>query len=250
MRSRAVARTLGQLQADSGTGPDLLAARVLKMCANELSLPVAKLIRRIIFQGLWPTAWTTHWLMPLHKRMSVSDPTNYRAINLTSQMSKVVERFLCPSFSPTLEDNAFGVAQFAYRKKHGARDAVLHYVLSWIGGVNEGCKIGVYCSDVSGAFDKVDSELLLRKLSSLGLCASLLVVIRSWLRDRVGFVIVGGEKSRPMRLRNMVFQGTVWGPQLWNAFFGDCVLAIRGCSFDVVIYADDCNAFKRYPRTT
>ena len=53
-----------------------------------------------------------------------------------------------------------------------------------------------------------------------------------------------------MRLRDMVFQGTVWGPQLWNAFFGDCVVAIRGCSFDVVIYADDCNAFKAYPRST
>ena len=130
VRSRSVAKTLGTLDADSGTGPDLLAARVLKLCANELGLPLAKLIRRIIAQGHWPTAWTVHWLMPLHKRLSLSDPTNYRAINLTAQISKVVERFLCPSFTPILELRAFGVAQFAYRKKHGARDAVLYYVLS------------------------------------------------------------------------------------------------------------------------
>ncbi len=248
VRRKCVVKTLEKLDVDSGTGPDLLAARVLKNCARELSLPLAKLIRRIIAEGFWPTAWTIHWLVPLHKRKSVSDPLNYRAINLTAQVSKVVERFLCPMFSPALEDRAFGVAQFAYRKKHGARDAVLYYVLSWIAALNDGCKIGVYLSDVAGAFDRVDAEILMRTLSSFGLNVRVLAVIRSWLRDREGYVIVSGEKSRPMRLRDMVFQGTVWGSQLWNAFFGDCVVAIRGCSFDVVIYADDCNAFRRYAR--
>ena len=145
---------------------------------------------------------------------------------------------------------AFGTAQFAYRKKHGARDAVLYYVLSWIDCLNSGFKVGVYCSDVAGAFDKVDADLLVRKLCSFCVSASLVAVSPSWPSYRVGFVIVSGEKSRPMRLRDIVFQGTVWGPQLWNAFFGDCVVAIRGCSFDVVIYADDCNAFKPYPRST
>ena len=31
------------------------------------------------------------------------------------------------------------------------------------------------------------------------------------LRKRRGFVVIGGQKSRAMRLRNMVFQGAVWG---------------------------------------
>ena len=93
----------------------------------------------------------------------------------------------------------------------------------------------MYCSDVSGAFDRVDADLLLRKLSSLNLNARLLKVIRSWLSDRRGFVIVCGKKSFEMRLRNMVFQGTVLGPTLWNAFFGDCVCAIHCCGFDIVI---------------
>ena len=90
-----------------------------------MSKPIAKVIRRIIDQGFWPTAWPVHWLMALHKRNSVSDPHSYRAINLTAQVSKVVEWFLYPFFTPVLENVAFGVAQFAYRKKHGARDALL-----------------------------------------------------------------------------------------------------------------------------
>ena len=108
----------------------------------------------------------------------MSNPDNYRAINLTAQISKAVERYLCPWFGPLLEDRAFGQAQFAYRKRHGARDAVLYYVLSWIAEMNVGNKVGIYCSDVSGAFDRVDSVLLLRKLESFGLNAKLVSVIR------------------------------------------------------------------------
>ena len=247
IRARHVKDSLDKLDVDSGTGPDGLAARVLKICSRELSLPLAKLIRRIVVLGLWPSAWSEHWLMPLYKRKSPSDPSNYRAINLTPQVSKVVERYLRRFFPPSFE-LSFGEVQFAYKKAHGARDALLAYALSWISALNDGAKIGIYCADVQGAFDKVDADLLMQKLSSLGLSAALLEVIRSWLRSRKGFVIVNGRKSSPMLLRNMVYQGTVWGPSLWNVFFADCVCAIRIDGFEAIVYADDCNAFKRYPR--
>jgi hypothetical protein len=173
---------------------------------------------------------------------------NYRAINLTAQISKVAERALAPQFVPALERLAFGASQFAYRKKHGCRDAIVLYVLSWLRALNDGCRIGIYCSDVSGAFDKVSAERLIEKVSALGLKADIVALLRSWLRDRVGFVIVAGKQSKRMHLRNMVFQVTVWGPPLWNTYFGECVCAIRSCGFEVVIYADDCNASKVYPR--
>ena len=91
VRRSHVEKTLGKMDIDSGTGPDGLSTHVLKECAHELGLPVAKLIRRIISQGMWPTAWITHWLMPLYKRKAVSNPDNYKAINLTAQISEAAE---------------------------------------------------------------------------------------------------------------------------------------------------------------
>ena len=78
----------------------------------------------------------------------------------------------------------------------------------------------MYASDVLGAFDKVDAELLMHKFESFTLDAIVLAVLRSWLRDRSAFVIVNGKRSKRIQLRNMVYQGTVWGPILWNAFSG------------------------------
>ena len=48
-------------------------------------------------------------------------------------------------------------------------------------------------------------------------------------------------------MNNMVYQGTVWGPPLWNCFYKDARSAIRAVDFTEIVYADDLNAFKAYP---
>ena len=70
-------------------------------------------------------------------------------------------------FQPLIE-RAFAQIQFAYRLKQGARDAVFFYVATWIYMLNAGNTVGVYCCDVSGAFDRVSAERLAEKLASLG----------------------------------------------------------------------------------
>eukprot|EP00959_Pyramimonas_sp_CCMP1952_P109008 2279741-Pyramimonas_sp.AAC.1 len=42
----------------------------------------------------------------------------------------------------------------------------------------------------------------------------------------------------------MVFQGTLLGPVLWNAFYSDSKEAVRSVGFQGIIFADDLNAFK------
>ena len=144
-------------------------------------------------------------MLPLYKRKSIYDPNNYRGIHLTSQLSKVIERILRRIFLPVLESRAFGTQQFAYRSGRGARDAVAFYVLSWISAFNRGDKVGLYASDVLGAFDKVSSDLLLKKLVSFGIDYKMLQVLRCWLRKRSARVIIGGNFSSEFDLQNMVF---------------------------------------------
>ena len=60
VNAQDAARCLEALDEDSGTGPDGLASRVVKRCAHQLSVPLAKLIQRILTQGFWPSSWTVH----------------------------------------------------------------------------------------------------------------------------------------------------------------------------------------------
>ena len=49
-----------------------------------------------------------------------------------------------------------------------------------------------------------------------------------------------------MDLSNQVFQGTCWGPVLWNLFYEDSNTAIENADFTEVKFADDLNAFKEF----
>jgi hypothetical protein len=161
-----------------------------------------------------------------------------------------MERLLQVMFMPFLILNAtFGPNQFAYTLERGARDALAHMALEWIAALAKGRKIGVYCSDVSGAFDRVKVERLAAKLKAKGLHPTIVDAMVSWLRKRTAHVVVGGEKSEGFNLIDMVFQGTVWGPTLWNIFYEDARHAINDIFFKEVVYADDLNAYRVFAST-
>eukprot|EP00973_Karenia_brevis_P037090 5113302-Karenia_brevis.AAC.1 len=50
-------------------------------------------------------------------------------------------------------------------------------------------------------------------------------------------------------MSDMVYQGTVLGPVLWNTFFGSVYRPIREFGFDALVFADDLNAFRFVPNT-
>jgi len=238
------------LKPDSATGPDKLPARVLQACAEELDEPIQRLARTILETGKWPKFWCTH-LVPIHKRKSPANPENYREVHLTAQLSKVMERLLGRMFVPqAISIGQFGPNQFAYAPKCGARDAIAFMVLTWIRALNERKRIGLFCSDVSGAFDKVRTSRLIDKMRAAGTPQCMVKIIESWLQPRSAHVVVGGEKSDEMSLRDMVYQGTVWGPALWNMFFADARTAVRKQEFTETVYADDLNAFRIFDAHT
>ena len=77
--------------------------------------------------------------------------------------------------------------------------------------------------------DRVDRDILVRKLRSSALSTCLVRVLESWLDDRVAEVVVGGQAAAPSTLRNSVFQGTVWGPPLWNLHYESARHPVNKC---------------------
>ena len=157
--------------------------------------------------------------MPLRKRGRRHDGDHCRGVNLTNQISKVLERVLGLSFLSFLHCTlAFGPHRFAYLPGRGARDVTAYLLMIWIIGFDALRKFGPRCSHVPGAVDKVSRQKLIRKLSAKGLHDTVLDLLQSWPRPCAAHVVVDGATSDAMTLEDMVFQGTVWGPPLWNVF--------------------------------
>ncbi len=247
LRVRTVKRLLNKLDATSGTGPDLLPARLLKSLASELALPIAILARLMVTERRWPLCWRNHWVHPIYKRKSKADGKNYRGVHLTPQISKIVARSIASLFLPFVEkEGLYGSHQYAYGKGRGYKDALFVNICTWLLRLEQGFALGLYCSDVVGAFDRVPRSRLSAKLRRTGLHPDIVGFLESWLEDRKSQTIVGGHASRPEVLANSVFQGTVLGSPLWNLFFEDASSAIDKGGFAQTTFADDLNCWRAF----
>ena len=107
-----------------------------------------------------------------------------------------MERFIRQFFLPRIQElGLFGPRQFAYSKGRSYKDTLAICVCEWIWAFGHRCHIGLYCSDVAGAFDKVSSKLLVKLLSTLGIHQRILNVLSGWLECRSAFVIVDNTQS-------------------------------------------------------
>jgi len=107
-------------------------------------------------------------------------------------------------------------------------------------------RVALYCSDVSGAFDRVNPVRLQEKLLVKGLHPRIVKVIGSWLAARNAVVAVDGIKSVPQPLQHSVYQGTVLGPPLRNCYYEDARLATQAAGYSETVFADDLNYFKAF----
>ena len=169
-------------------------------------------------------------------------------MHITSILSKTVERVIGEPLVRFLEAKGYGNEQWAFRKKSSARDLVTLYVAKWALLICQGRRIGLYLSDISGAFDKLCRCLLIGKLSQIGLPSTFLDFLNSYLRTREGHVRVEGALSETMYLCDMVFQGTVLGPRLWNAFFADVAEAVPIGGQEINLFADDLSVMTHAPQ--
>ena len=61
------------------------------------------------------------------------------------------------------------------------------------------------------AHSTVKRERLLAKLRAKGVPEKFVSIFNAWLQDRKGNVVVGGQQSDPMRLRDMITKGQFGG---------------------------------------
>ena len=187
-------------------------------------------------------------ICPIFKRGSSFDAGNCRGIHLTAILSKIAERVIGRDLLNFLQAKAFGPFQWAFTPGLSARDLVTALFMTWILAACHGKKTAGYLGDISGAFDRVCKAYLMAKLHQAGVGATYLNFLDSYLQPRSAAVVVEGTRSDETEIADTVFQGTVFGPSLWNTFFSNVSSVAIDSNAKPNMFADDLNIFKEFDR--
>ena len=135
--------------------------------------------------------------------------------------------------------NVIYINQNGFRKNH----STIHDLISLTDDIrnaldNNNVACGIFI-DLKKAFDTVDHEILLKKLSHYGIRGLANDWFKSYLNNRQQFVSMSGYDSDKLIIKHGVPQGSVLGPLLFLVYINDLHKSIKYCT--VRHFADDTN---------
>jgi len=135
-------------------------------------------------------------------------------------------------------------AQFGFRKKRSTTLPLWKVVDKAFKCFNNRSSLAAVALDLSSAFDRVSTTLLISKLHSMGIPRYLLAILKSYLSNRKAHLSVNEDEFIFSPKRGLP-QGSCLSPLLFILYINDISrLAEEGV--DLLLYADDVLAMTEY----
>ena len=224
----------------SALGPDGLSVLHLKHLGPVALRYLTELFNLSVAHSNLPAIWKNALVLPILKPGKYpTEGVSYLPIKLLCPASKILERLILPYLNEHLVlDNS----QHGFRAGRSPTSALLPLVSAVIDGFNEqkpAKRTVVVSLDLSKAFDSVNHDRLLRKLSGTSLPHNIVRWLATFLKGREQSVLYNGHHYSFKHVHLGVPQGAVLSPTLFNFFVADFpALQCQKTSF-----ADDFNIF-------
>ena len=237
-----VRAVLENIPVNKACGPDGVSARIIRECSDALSVPMAKICRLSIGQGVFPELWKRANVVPVFKKGSVKDPRCYRSVSLIPLFGKILEKVAYVSLMRHVEPVIAPEQHGFVRGRSCATNLATLLSTAWR-SIEEKSQTDCIYTDFSAAFQSVNHTLLIHKLkNSYHVSGMALNWFASYLENRQQRVVVNGRCSEWCRVTSGTPEGGVISALCFALYVNDLP---RDMSSRVLLYADDAKLFRQ-----
>ena len=202
--------------------PNDLPKTIIQEFSPELSTPVRMIIENIFKSGDWPRHWKLEHVIPIGKIPLPETEDDIRPISLSPFFSKVTEHFVVMWLLEHIGD------KIDFRQYGGLKgNSITHYIIEFINFIlscqdsSDQTAIMACMVDFSKAFNRQNHNLLIEKLSDMGVPGWLLKIVMAFLKDRRMLVKYKGAHSSIKALPGGGPQGTILALLLFIVMIND-----------------------------
>lgn len=196
----------------------------------------------VLGTGVFPKRMKNAKVVVIHKNGDKNIMNNYRPISVLPIFSKPLEKIIFVRLSKFFDSHSIiNASQYGFRPGLSTETALLNQKEFILGNIEEKkLTLGIFV-DFTKAFDRINHDTLLLKLSYYGIRGIAYDLIKSYLTDRHQCVCIQRELSSPYKMKCGVPQGSILGPLLFNAYINDIINIDQSAKY--IIYADDTSIF-------
>ena len=151
-----ILQILKTINVNKAHGPDIITGRMIELCGDSLTLPLTIIFKNILNTGIFPTAWKSANVTPIHKKNSKQVISNYRPISLLPIFAKIFERILFTHiFNHLTTNNLVTKNQSEFRPNDSVSNQLLYLVHQIHSSLDMNLDVRHVFLDISKTFDKV-----------------------------------------------------------------------------------------------